>query len=129
MSIEESLPTGCVAPPAPNGNALMAAADDEADEPTLTHLRTCPHCAAHVAELRALQARLRRCLYRLYCPTSDLLVDYYQGLLDPYQRASLTQHLSLCPHCAAELSLIERAFPFGEALGHIAPSRVIIPLS
>ncbi|MEI8166080.1 MAG: hypothetical protein WCG26_06870 [Chloroflexales bacterium] len=128
MSIEESMLAGCAAPTAPSGNALMAAADGDADEATLAHLRTCPQCSSHVAELRAMQARLRRRLYRLYCPASDILVDYCQGLLDPYQRAAVAHHTAICPHCAAELVLMERASPLADALGYTASSFVIMPL-
>ncbi|NTU80180.1 MAG: hypothetical protein HGA45_12365 [Chloroflexales bacterium] len=126
MSIEERLQDGCATPP--GDNALMAAADGEADEATLAHLRSCPSCASRVAEIRAFQARLRLRLYRLYCPASDILVDYCQGFLDPYQRAAVTHHLGLCPHCAAELVLMERAAPLAEAFGYPAPSLVIMPL-
>lgn len=108
MSSDESRARICADPPALGGNALMAAADGEADEATLAHLRACPHCAARVARLRALQQELLRRLYRLHCPSSDLLVDYCQGLLDPFQRTAVAHHLALCPHCAAELALLER---------------------
>lgn len=128
MSIEESMQEGCTAPLAPSGTALMAAADGEPDEATLAHLQSCPHCASRVAELRDLQARMRRRLYRLFCPSSDVLVDYCQGLLDPYQRAALTHHLALCPHCMAEIAMMERAAPLAEAVGYPVPSLVIMPL-
>ncbi|HMQ31140.1 MAG TPA: hypothetical protein PKD53_10445 [Chloroflexaceae bacterium] len=130
MSIEESWDEGCTLPSAPSATALIAAADGEADEATLAHLRACPHCAAQVARLAALQARLRRRLYRLYCPASETLMDYCQGLLDPYQRAALVQHLALCPHCAAEIGLLERvgAAPVAEVVGHPLRPGLIVPL-
>jgi anti-sigma factor RsiW len=122
MSSDTSRDEGCTAPPALCSTALIAAADGEADEATMAHLRQCPHCAACVAQIRAVQARLLRRLYRLHCPSSGLLADYCQGLLDPYQRATLTHHLSLCPHCAAELELLERSALSGEgrALGDLS---------
>ena len=128
MSIEESWEEGCSRPPAPSGNALIAAADGEADEATLAHLRACPHCAARVTQLRTLQARLHRRLYRLYCPTSDTLIDYCQGLLDPYQQASLSHHLGLCPHCSAEIALMERNAPLVDPSGYPLPARLVVPL-
>lgn len=129
MSSEESREEPCAAPPTLSSTALIAAADGEADEATLAHLRACPHCAARVAELRALQSRLRRRLYRLHCPGSDVLVDYCQGLLDPFQRAAVTHHLAMCPHCAAELALLERAAPRADMVGMGALGRLGVPLT
>jgi anti-sigma factor RsiW len=126
MSTEESRDERCAMPPAPSGVDLLAAADGEADEATLAHLRTCPACTARVAQLRALQAQLRRRLYRLHCPSSDLLIDYCQGLLDPYQRATLVHHLALCPHCMAEIALLERGTTQPDALIK-TPRRLVAP--
>ncbi len=109
MSSDTSRDEGCLSSPALSSTALIAAADGEADDATLAHLRQCSHCAARVAQIRSLQGRLRRRLYRLHCPSSGVLADYCQGLLDPYQRAAVIHHLSLCPHCASELELLERS--------------------
>jgi hypothetical protein len=128
MSTEESWDEGCSEPSAPSATALIAAADGEADEATLDHVRACPHCADQVAALRLFQARLRRRLYRLYCPTSDTLMDYCQGLLDPYQDLSVIQHVVLCPHCAAELALLERAAPAAEVVGQPSRPCWLIPM-
>jgi anti-sigma factor RsiW len=128
MSIDESWDEGCAMTSSPGAMALMAAADGEADEATLAHLRGCPSCAAQVARIKVFQARLRRRLYRLYCPSSDALIDYCQGLLDPYQRTALVHHLAICPHCAAELALMERAAPLAEVVGAPARARLIVPL-
>jgi anti-sigma factor RsiW len=118
MSIDEGLEGGCATPRALNETALIAAADGEADEATLAHLRECPACAARVVQLRTVQARLRRWLYRLHCPSSDLLVDYCQGLVDPFQRGALTHHIALCPHCSAEVALLERSTPVADIVGY-----------
>jgi len=118
MSIDEGWVEGCATSPALHGHALMAAADGEADEGTLAHLRECPACAARVSQLKMLQSRLRRWLYRLHCPSSDLLVDYCQGLSDPLQRAALAHHIALCPHCRAEVALLERSAPPGDVIGY-----------
>ncbi|GAB4427539.1 MAG: hypothetical protein OHK0015_09490 [Chloroflexi bacterium OHK40] len=117
MSMDDSREEQCTCPPALSGAALVAAADGEADEATLAHLRACPQCAAQVRRLRSLQGRLLRRLYRLRCPSSDILVDYCQGLLDPFQRAAVAHHLDLCPHCAAEVALLERAAPIADVVG------------
>ncbi|MEI7644419.1 MAG: hypothetical protein WCJ55_09075 [Chloroflexales bacterium] len=107
MTIDDGRDEGCVAAPELSGAVVIAAADGEIDEPTRAHLRACPHCAARVRQMRQLQTRLRRQLYRIFCPTTDLLVDYCQGLLDPYQRAPITHHLAMCPCCAEEVALME----------------------
>jgi anti-sigma factor RsiW len=118
MSIDEGLDEGCATPRALSGAALIAAADGEADEATLAHLRECPACAAQVTQLRRAQSRLRRWLYRLHCPSSDLLVDYCQRLVDPFQHAALAHHIALCPHCSAEVALLERGAPAAEIVGY-----------
>lgn len=125
MEIEDSWAEGCVAPPGLGGNAVIAAADGEADEASLAHLRECPACAARVEAVRSLQRRLRRQLYRLFCPATDVLVDYCQGLLDPIQCATIVHHLTLCPHCSAELALLERAGPGLDLVGHSGPFRLV----
>jgi anti-sigma factor RsiW len=129
MSSDESRDQGCSAPPALGGLALIAAADGEADEATREHLQSCPHCAARVAQIRRLQARLLRRLYRLHCPSSGVLVDYCQGLLDPFQRAAVSHHLALCPHCAAELNLLQRAELMADAVGVGPRGRVGVSLA
>lgn len=108
MSSDEWREPGCTAPPALSGIAVMAAADGESDETVLAHLQVCPSCRARVAQLRALQRQLLQRLYRHNCPSSQLLVDYCHGLLEPFERAAVTHHLALCTHCAAEVALLER---------------------
>lgn len=118
MNMDESCDEVCALPPALTGSALMAAADGEADEATLAHLRSCRSCADRVAQIRAVQVQLRRRLYRLHCLTTDTLVDYCQGLLDPYQRATVAHHIALCPHCSAELALLSHSAPLSEPFAH-----------
>jgi anti-sigma factor RsiW len=104
----------CICPPGISSDAVIAAVDGEADPETLNHLCACPHCAARVERVRALQRRLRHKLYRLQCPTTQVLVDYCQGLLDPHQHALITHHLALCPHCAGEVRILMSADGDGE---------------
>jgi anti-sigma factor RsiW len=116
MIIDEGRNEVCVAPPGLSNIAVVAAADGEIDEQTRAHLQECPHCAARVRQMRQFQKRLRRQLYRLFCPTTDLLVDYCQGLLDPHQRALIAHHLATCPCCAGEVSLMESIEPVPDLL-------------
>jgi anti-sigma factor ChrR (cupin superfamily) len=51
---------------------------------------------------------MRRELYRLFCPTSDVLVDYCHGLLDLSQRARVAHHVACCVLCAEEVALLEQ---------------------
>lgn len=99
---------GCIAATPPSELALMAAADGEADEATAAHLNECPVCAQRVAALRLFEARLRRQFYRLFCPPTETLLEYRQGWLNPDERRWISGHLAICPHCAHELTLIER---------------------
>ncbi len=98
----------CVAAPALSDMALLVAIDEDADENVLAHLHICPHCAGRVQRLRRLQQGLRAHLYRLFCPTSDLLIEYCRGLLDAEQQSAIAHHIALCPACAHELQLLER---------------------
>ncbi|RRR76589.1 MAG: hypothetical protein EI684_02695 [Candidatus Viridilinea halotolerans] len=108
MTILECGDERCAMPPALSDAELMAAADGEADDAILQHLQHCPDCAVRLTHLRVLQVRLRQRLYRVDCLSTDLLIDYCQGLLDPYQYALVLHHLALCPHCMAEVAQLEQ---------------------
>ena len=95
--------------PSPNEIDLIAAADGEADEEVVAHLRDCPHCAQRARDFGELQQLLRQRLYRILCPSSDDLLAYRQGWLDERRMAMLRTHLRDCPHCARELRLLEEA--------------------
>ncbi len=126
MIIDKSQETGCVAPPGLSSSVLMAAIDGELDAETQAHLEVCPSCATRMRQMREFQRRLHLRLYRLFCPTTDVLVDYCQGLLDPYQRAQITHHIALCPHCAREVALMEALEPISD---HSAPRGALLCMS
>ncbi|NCC31062.1 MAG: hypothetical protein EOM24_03445 [Chloroflexia bacterium] len=117
MSIEEYGNESCIDAPALSGIDLLAVADGEADEATLAHVRTCPHCSQWVTRLRRMQTLLRQRLYRLDCPSTELLVDYCQGLLEPEKALVIRQHLEYCPHCRAEVTLLETSLMPKERAG------------
>lgn len=98
----------CALPPALSEQDLIAAIDDEAEPHIMHHLCRCPHCAARARSLARLQQQLRTKLYRVFCPASDDLIDYHQGLLAAERHASVARHLAMCPHCAHELLLLEQ---------------------
>ena len=123
---------GCISSPGLPGIDLMAAADGEASADVHAHLAACPACAARVAQLAAFQRELRQRLYRIFCPSTDLLVDYCQGLLEPHVSARLAHHIATCPLCTAEVALLEQPIDLPpsmdrgpETLLSARPSRIV----
>ncbi len=88
--------------------SVLSAMDGEADPETLAYLQTHPQCAAEITRLRWLQNLLRTRLFRLFCPSTDMLIDHYFGLLDCDQHITIGDHLKICPHCAAEFVMLTR---------------------
>jgi anti-sigma factor RsiW len=83
---------------------LEAYADGEALPHVAEHLERCPACRAWLEERVAFERRLRSLLYRLDCPSPDLLRDYHWDYLPSDERRQVETHLDACPHCAAELA-------------------------
>jgi hypothetical protein len=100
---------GCSYPPALSDLDLIAAVDGEAVGDIVAHLRVCPFCAQRASEFAALQNLLRKQLYRVLCPSSDQLLALQQGWLDSSQTAQFENHVSSCPHCAADMRLLIEA--------------------
>jgi hypothetical protein len=53
------------------------------------------------------ETNLKSTLYRITCPDSLELGDYYLGLLPKNKATEIRQHLDECPHCTRELNLLE----------------------
>ncbi|MCB0167530.1 MAG: hypothetical protein KDI79_25095 [Anaerolineae bacterium] len=53
-----------------------------------------------------LNSHLLTALYRQDCPDTMVLGEYHLGELDKMQQADVAAHLTRCPHCQAELSLL-----------------------
>jgi anti-sigma factor RsiW len=85
------------------GEQLIAYMDGEADEAVKQHIETCSACAARAEPFIALQRVLLRALYRRHCPQSQVLSDYYLGLLAEAEIMAIQAHLAECPYCPAEL--------------------------
>lgn len=102
-------PDGCSMPPELGDLALIAAVDGEADTHTMIHLRICQHCASRARDFAELQGLLRKRLYRMFCPTSDDLAAFHQGMLSGSQRTQIANHLAECPHCSGELRMLTEA--------------------
>ncbi len=117
MEDQRQEPGRCSRPPALGELALIAAVDGEADVDTVAHLRTCQYCANRAHEFADLQGLLRKRLYRMFCPTSEELAAFHQGMLDHTQCTTISKHIIDCPHCSRELRLLN------EALGVPPPPR------
>ena len=98
---------GCHFPPELDDLALIAAIDGEADAEVVAHLRTCPHCAGRARHFADLQGLLRQQFFRMFCPASDTLVAFQQGLLAGDQYLSVATHVAECPYCGRELQLLK----------------------
>lgn len=87
---------------------LLEIMDGEGSNEQHRHLENCPHCRRRYEQLRHIESLLRTRLYRLFCLSTQHMIDYRQGLLDPLQREQISRHLSNCPHCAAEMELLRQ---------------------
>ena len=126
----------CNWPVALDDLALIAAIDGEAGPDVVAHLRDCQYCAERARVFEEMQGLLRKQLFRMFCPTSDELAAYQQGMLSGDQRATITEHLKECPHCTREHKLLEqlageaqpaRSPPWSQANGqsnHTRPSNL-----
>jgi hypothetical protein len=110
---------GCSWPVALDDLALIAAIDGEAGPDVKAQLRDCPYCSERAHVFETMQGLLRKQLFRMFCPTSEELAAYQQGLLNGGQRALITEHLKECPHCTREFNLLEQLA--GEALPARSP--------
>jgi hypothetical protein len=99
---------GCSWPVALDDLALIAAIDGEAGPDVMAHLRDCPYCSERAHVFEDMQGLLRKQLFRMFCPTSEELAAYQQGLLNDGQQALITKHLKECPHCTREFNLLEQ---------------------
>ena len=56
-----------------------------------------------------IENKLKSTLYRLDCPSELELGEYDMGLLDDSLRGDeIAVHMSLCPHCVADLAQIQQ---------------------
>ena len=106
----------CLPLPELDDDILLAYVDGEADPEIRRHVAQCPHCQEKARRLASLQDRLTAHLYRIACPTPHELGEYHLSVLSPSQAQAVGEHLSLCPHCAHEVTQLE------EYLGKLAPS-------
>jgi anti-sigma factor RsiW len=90
------------------GEQLIAYIDGEADQAVKQHIEACNACAARAEPFIALQRVLLKAFYRLHCPQSQVLGEYYLGLLPEAEVVAIQVHLAECPYCPAELEDLRR---------------------
>ena len=99
---------GCYLPPALDDLAIIAAIDGEASSEVMTHLRTCVSCAARAQHFATLQGLLRERFFRMFCPTTDELIAFHNGMPAGEQDDTIAAHILDCPHCHRELHLLKQ---------------------
>jgi hypothetical protein len=98
----------CSWPVALDDLALIAAIDGEAGSDVMAHLRDCLYCSERAHVFADMQGLLRKQLFRMFCPTSEELAAYQQGMLNGDLQARISDHLKECPHCTREFNLLEQ---------------------
>lgn len=94
----------------------MAFLDGEADPETTLHLQKCEYCRDRVKALAREQNILTSRLYRISCPSTDELGEFYLRMLPAPQMLLVSQHLRECPHCTREIEQLK------EFLSDLAPA-------
>jgi len=106
--------TDCLDPMAPTDEELMRYALDgePLSEEAQKHLDSCPICKQRVALYTGANAFLTSNLYRSQCPTPTKLANYCTpisfNLLSANERIQITQHITICPLCSAEIATLRR---------------------
>jgi len=87
------------------------------------HLAECQRCAAQLAAYKRIELTLTSKLYRWDCPPSQVLGEYYLGVLSKELTAAVKNHLGLCPLCAAEVATLTEFLEND----HVLVERVVVP--
>ena len=95
----------CLKPGAINDEELLAYLAGEKVRPLVEqHLTRCQYCANRLAEFRRIEHTLTSKLYRWDCPPAQVLGEFQLGMLSNELAAAVTNHLSICVLCAAEVA-------------------------
>jgi len=97
----------CSAPPPLTDDQLQGVLDDLRDADVLEHLARCPACTERLKGMRRLDALLTKRLGRMHCPSAQQLVDYQFDMLNAETRSSIRQHVTGCPRCQQEMSVLD----------------------
>jgi len=72
------------------------------------HLARCQSCSAKLADYRRVERSLTRNLYRLDCPSNQVLGEYQLEMLSNEQASSVKFHLSTCVLCSVEIAALSQ---------------------
>ncbi len=72
------------------------------------HLARCQSCSVKLADFRRFERSLTRKLYRLGCPSNQVLGEYQLGMLSNEQASSVELHLSTCVLCSVEIASLSQ---------------------
>ncbi len=72
------------------------------------HLSRCQSCSAKLADFRRVERSLTRKLYRLDCPSNQVLGEYQLGMLSNEQASFVKIHLSTCVLCSVEIATLSQ---------------------
>lgn len=94
----------CLHSMAPTSEELLRYALDDETLATeaLAHLEQCGNCQQRLAVYQRTNNFLLAKLYRSRCPDATTLSHYCAELLPAAQAMSITEHLAVCPLCAAD---------------------------
>lgn len=88
---------------------LLAIATGDTDSRAADHIAQCATCAAEVDAYASADHTLRRALFRIDCPSTQILGELALGLLGPNDVLAVRSHLVLCHHCGEELAALSTA--------------------
>lgn len=78
-------------------------------------------------DIHIIEQKLLTHLYRIACPTPDILGEYHFQLLTDDEVLEINQHLLICPYCPKELDQLQRYISDLEPeLAYSLPERVKI---
>lgn len=95
--------TECINPAEIQEGDLLAYAEGQASAEVQDHVRRCAYCAERTVLYERLDRRLQTGLYRVSCPSSDVLVRWQTHLLPPDEELGVAAHVRACSHCTREL--------------------------
>jgi hypothetical protein len=97
----------CITSPALEDTQIVSYMEGEADAVVVAHINECAFCRERANRWTLLQNGLKKQLYRVTCPTSMELGDYYLKLLPSPQALIVAQHVHECPLCRREVAELE----------------------
>ena len=114
----------CSEPGAIRDEELLAYLAGEKVRPFVKqHLAHCQCCTAQLVAYERIERTLTSKLYRFDCPPSQVLGEYHLGLLNKEFTAAVSNHLSMCALCAAEVATLTEFLANDQMLARPAVAR------